>query len=168
MAERGDAADAGEWLTTCQHPCELDLTGGGPQQTSHPCAYLSIVFPLTQLQYWNVVQLIIPAESAHSTITALGEVGLLEFRDLNEEKSAFQRSYASQVRTSAAWLCRIRIGAWLLHRSNTGHHCWVSLSHGESPHGTPHTYTTSPYHTHTHSLHMHNHRSSAARRWLGD
>ena len=40
----------------------------------------------------------IPAESAHDTIEALGDVGLLEFKDLNPDKSAFQRSYASQVR----------------------------------------------------------------------
>jgi len=40
----------------------------------------------------------IPAESAHDTIEALGDVGLLEFKDLNPDKSAFQRTYASQVR----------------------------------------------------------------------
>ena len=40
----------------------------------------------------------IPAESAHDTIEALGDVGLLQFKDLNPDRSAFQRSYASQVR----------------------------------------------------------------------
>jgi V-type H+-transporting ATPase subunit a len=44
------------------------------------------------------LQLMIPAESAHDTIGALGDVGLLQFKDLNAEKSAFQRTYASQVR----------------------------------------------------------------------
>lgn len=44
------------------------------------------------------LKLMIPAESAHDTIEALGDVGLLEFKDLNPDKSAFQRSYASQVR----------------------------------------------------------------------
>lgn len=39
----------------------------------------------------------IPAESAHDTIGALGEVGLLQFKDLNADKSAFQRTYANQV-----------------------------------------------------------------------
>ncbi|MEW5316803.1 MAG: hypothetical protein WDW38_008153 [Sanguina aurantia] len=56
----------------------------------------------------QLMQLIIPAESAHSTITALGEVGLLEFRDLNEEKSAFQRSYASQVKRCEEMARRLR------------------------------------------------------------
>ncbi|CAG9463900.1 unnamed protein product [Pedinophyceae sp. YPF-701] len=46
----------------------------------------------------QLLQLIIPSESAHATISALGEVGMLQFRDLNSDKSAFQRRYASQVK----------------------------------------------------------------------
>ena len=46
-----------------------------------------------------------PAESAHDTVAALGHVGLLQFKDLNTEKSAFQRSYATQViRFTCLWL----------------------------------------------------------------
>ena len=41
-----------------------------------------------------------PAESAHDTVAALGEVGLLQFKDLNSDKSAFQRTFANQVRSS--------------------------------------------------------------------
>ena len=44
------------------------------------------------------LQLMMPAESAHDTVEALGEVGLLQFRDLNKDKSAFQRTFANQVR----------------------------------------------------------------------
>lgn len=43
-------------------------------------------------------QLMVPSEAAHDTVEALGSVGLLQFRDLNPEKSAFQRTYATQVR----------------------------------------------------------------------
>lgn len=39
----------------------------------------------------------IPAEAAHDTIAALGEAGLLQFKDLNADKTAFQRAYAAQV-----------------------------------------------------------------------
>ncbi len=39
----------------------------------------------------------IPAESAHGTISVLGDVGLLQFKDLNADKSAFQKTYANQV-----------------------------------------------------------------------
>ena len=42
-------------------------------------------------------QLLIPAELAHDTVDALGEVGQLQFKDLNTSKSAFQRTYANQV-----------------------------------------------------------------------
>ena len=45
------------------------------------------------------VQLMMPAESAHDTVEALGEVGLLQFKDLNKDKSAFQRTFANQVRS---------------------------------------------------------------------
>ena len=44
-----------------------------------------------------------PAESAHDTIASLGHVGLLQFKDLNTEKSAFQKSYSSQV-LNTKWL----------------------------------------------------------------
>jgi hypothetical protein len=67
----------------------------------------------------------IPAESAHDTIAALGEVGLLQFKDLNADKSAFQRTYANQVRlqggvcaclggVGAAVAC---VGAWVASNS---------------------------------------------------
>ncbi|KXZ50572.1 hypothetical protein GPECTOR_16g747 [Gonium pectorale] len=46
----------------------------------------------------QLVQLMIPADAAHDTVEALGEIGLLQFKDLNVDKSAFQRTYANQVR----------------------------------------------------------------------
>lgn len=45
-----------------------------------------------------LVQLIIPAEAARDTMAALGDVGLLQFKDLNPDKSPFQRTYANQVK----------------------------------------------------------------------
>jgi V-type H+-transporting ATPase subunit a len=45
-----------------------------------------------------LVQLIMPAESAHDTITYLAELSLLQFRDLNPGKSPFQQTYANQVK----------------------------------------------------------------------
>ncbi|QHN99216.1 V-type proton ATPase subunit [Arachis hypogaea] len=46
----------------------------------------------------QLVQLIIPIESAHRTVSYLGDLGLLQFKDLNAEKSPFQRTYATQVK----------------------------------------------------------------------
>ncbi|RMZ53545.1 hypothetical protein APUTEX25_003367 [Auxenochlorella protothecoides] len=46
----------------------------------------------------HLMQLMIPSEVAHDTIVALGEVGMLQFKDLNPEKPAFQRTYAGQIK----------------------------------------------------------------------
>ncbi|KAE8057188.1 hypothetical protein FH972_013897 [Carpinus fangiana] len=46
----------------------------------------------------QLVQLIIPIESAHCTISYLGDLGLFQFKDLNAEKSPFQRTYAAQIK----------------------------------------------------------------------
>ena len=43
------------------------------------------------------VQLMIPTESAHDTVAVLGEVGVLQFKDLNAGTSAAQRAFANQV-----------------------------------------------------------------------
>ena len=45
-----------------------------------------------------------PADSAHDTVEALGEVGLLQFKDLNKDKSAFQRTFANQALLRLHWL----------------------------------------------------------------
>ena len=55
-------------------------------------------------------QLIIPAEAAHQSISLVGEVGLFQFKDLNKEKSAFQRTYANQVRGSELPHAVFRLG----------------------------------------------------------
>ncbi|CDP20099.1 unnamed protein product [Coffea canephora] len=46
----------------------------------------------------QLVQLIIPAESAHLTTDYLGELGLVQFEDLNAEKSPFRQTYTTQIR----------------------------------------------------------------------
>ncbi|PNW78309.1 hypothetical protein CHLRE_09g402500v5 [Chlamydomonas reinhardtii] len=56
----------------------------------------------------ELVRLLIPSESAHDTVAALGEVGLLQFKDMNTEKSAFQRTYANQVKRCDEMARRLR------------------------------------------------------------
>ncbi|WOK96663.1 V-type proton ATPase subunit a1 [Canna indica] len=46
----------------------------------------------------SLVQLIIPVESAHRAVSYLGDLGLLQFKDLNEDKSPFQRTFVNQVK----------------------------------------------------------------------
>ncbi len=41
----------------------------------------------------SLVQLFIQNDAAHDTLHELGNVGVLQFKDLNSEKSAFQRLF---------------------------------------------------------------------------
>ena len=50
----------------------------------------------------------VPSEAAHDTVAALGEIGLLQFKDLNSDKSAFQRTYANQVKRSDEMARKLR------------------------------------------------------------
>ena len=66
-----------------------------------------------QLTHAHVVQLIIPTDAAHETIAELGELGLLQFKDLNPEREAFARTYASQVCVCAqTWPVNIYDRGW--------------------------------------------------------
>eukprot|EP00879_Flechtneria_rotunda_P014171 GHRR01014808.1.p1 GENE.GHRR01014808.1~~GHRR01014808.1.p1 ORF type:complete len:648 (+),score=178.01 GHRR01014808.1:407-2350(+) len=70
-------------------------------------------FGLANIELWRseemqLVQLMVPAESAHDAIGALGDVGLLQFKDLNADKSAFQRTYANQVKRCDEMARKIR------------------------------------------------------------
>ncbi|KAF3435764.1 hypothetical protein FNV43_RR22856 [Rhamnella rubrinervis] len=56
----------------------------------------------------QLVQLIIPIESAHLTVSYLGDVGLLQFKDLNSEKSPFQRTYATQIKRTGELARKLR------------------------------------------------------------
>lgn len=88
--------------------------------------------PMEQLrsEEMSMVQLIIPVESAHRTITYLGELGLLQFKDLNAEKSPFQRTYANQVKRCAEMTRKLRFFRDQINKS------------GLSPTGPPHELVT--------------------------
>ncbi|KAI8984337.1 V-type ATPase, V0 complex, 116kDa subunit family [Mycotypha africana] len=46
----------------------------------------------------SLIQLYIPAEVAQPCVAELGELGKVQFRDLNPEVNAFQRSFVSEIR----------------------------------------------------------------------
>lgn len=56
----------------------------------------------------HLVQVIIPIESAHQTVAYLGDLGLIQFKDLNTEKSPFQRTYAAQIKRCAEMARKLR------------------------------------------------------------
>ncbi|XP_027357011.1 V-type proton ATPase subunit a2-like [Abrus precatorius] len=57
----------------------------------------------------QLLQLAIPVESAHVTISYLGVLGLLQFKDLNAEKGPFQRTYATQIKRCGEMARKLRI-----------------------------------------------------------
>ncbi|KAK9286858.1 hypothetical protein L1049_015264 [Liquidambar formosana] len=56
----------------------------------------------------QLVQLIIPIESSHLTVSYLGDVGLIQFKDLNADKSPFQRTYANQIKKCGEMARKLR------------------------------------------------------------
>ncbi|KAM0834460.1 hypothetical protein ACQ4PT_063606 [Festuca glaucescens] len=53
---------------------------------------------LMRSETMQLVQVIIPAESARLAVSNLGDLGLVQFKDLNADKSPFQRTYAAQIK----------------------------------------------------------------------
>jgi V-type H+-transporting ATPase subunit a len=56
----------------------------------------------------HLIQIIIPIEAAHLTVAYLGDLGLIQFKDLNGDKSPFQRTYATQVKRSGEMARKLR------------------------------------------------------------
>ncbi|KAG2259318.1 hypothetical protein Bca52824_078612 [Brassica carinata] len=56
----------------------------------------------------QLVQVIVPMESAHLTVSYLGDLGLVQFKDLNAGKSPFQRTYATQIKRCGEMARKIR------------------------------------------------------------
>ncbi|XP_055829730.1 V-type proton ATPase subunit a1-like [Solanum dulcamara] len=72
---------------------------------------------LMRSEKMTFVQLIIPAESAHRAITYLGQLGLLQFRDLNAEKSPFQRTFVNQVKRCVEMSRKLRYFKDQIHKA---------------------------------------------------
>ncbi|KAJ1401327.1 hypothetical protein SESBI_28838 [Sesbania bispinosa] len=57
----------------------------------------------------QLVQLIIPIEAAYRSISYLGDLGLFQFKDLNADKSPFQRTYAAQIKRCSEMARTLRL-----------------------------------------------------------
>ncbi|KAI3450508.1 hypothetical protein Pfo_007173 [Paulownia fortunei] len=64
-----------------------------------------------------LVQLIIPVEAAHRAVSYLGQLGLLQFRDLNDDKSPFQRTFVNQVKRCAEMSRKLRFIKDQIHKA---------------------------------------------------
>jgi V-type H+-transporting ATPase subunit a len=56
----------------------------------------------------SLVQLFVPAEVAHDTVAELGELGNVEFKDLNPDVNSFQRSFVGEIRRIEEMARRVR------------------------------------------------------------
>ncbi|GAA0163650.1 ATP synthase [Lithospermum erythrorhizon] len=63
---------------------------------------------LMRSEKMTLVQLIIPVESAHRAISYLGHLGVIQFRNLNDDKSPFQQTFVNQVKRCAEMTRKIR------------------------------------------------------------
>ncbi|CAJ0580626.1 unnamed protein product, partial [Mesorhabditis spiculigera] len=68
----------------------MDQYGTAPSPAEHPGIFRSEEMCLAQLY--------IQSEAAYGCVAELGELGLVQFRDLNPDISAFQRKYVKEVR----------------------------------------------------------------------
>ncbi|KAH7862108.1 hypothetical protein Vadar_000035 [Vaccinium darrowii] len=72
---------------------------------------------LMRSEKMTAVQLIIPVESARRAVSYLGQLGLLQFRDLNADKSPFQRTFVNQVKRCAEMSRRLRFFKDQIHKA---------------------------------------------------
>ncbi|GAV70191.1 V_ATPase_I domain-containing protein [Cephalotus follicularis] len=76
-----------------------------------PVAYIAwyrSTMDLLRSEPMQLVHLIIPVESAYRSISYLGDLGLFQFKDLNSEKSPFQRTYAAQIKRCGEMARKLR------------------------------------------------------------
>ncbi|KAJ4866489.1 hypothetical protein Rs2_22888 [Raphanus sativus] len=76
-----------------ERDCESDLVTAETRGGGGCCPLMDLM----RSEPMQLVQVIVPMESAHLTVSYLGNLGLVKFKDLNSENSPFQRTYAAQI-----------------------------------------------------------------------
>ncbi|KAG6820474.1 hypothetical protein H0H93_016770 [Arthromyces matolae] len=66
---------------------------------------------LLHSEQMSLVQLFVPAEVAHDTVAELGELGNVQFKDLNPTINPFQRSFVGEIRRIDEMARRVRFFA---------------------------------------------------------
>ncbi|GAA98242.1 uncharacterized protein L969DRAFT_85810 [Mixia osmundae IAM 14324] len=72
---------------------------------------------LLRSEEMSLVQLYIPSDVAHHTVQELGELGRVEFKDLNPDVNPFQRTYVSEIRRLDEMERRLRFLTAQIHES---------------------------------------------------
>ncbi|KAF7668004.1 hypothetical protein LDENG_00036830 [Lucifuga dentata] len=74
------------------------LTSAGMDRTEKPARKQAAMGSIFRSEEVCLVQLFLQSGSAYNCVSELGELGLVEFRDLNPNVSAFQRKFVGEVR----------------------------------------------------------------------
>ena len=74
-----------------------DPNGAG-QSYSAPIQSSASAGSLFRSEEMALCQLFLQSEAAYACVSELGELGLVQFRDLNPDTSAFQRKFVNEVR----------------------------------------------------------------------
>merc|ERR1712018_214737 len=74
-----------------------DPNGSG-QAYSAPITSTASAGSLFRSEEMALCQLFLQSEAAYACVSELGELGLVQFRDLNPDTSAFQRKFVNEVR----------------------------------------------------------------------
>ncbi|KAJ7250453.1 hypothetical protein B0H12DRAFT_662094 [Mycena haematopus] len=70
---------------------------------------MSTEYPsLFRSEQMSLVQLFVPTEVAHDTVAELGELGNVQFKDLNPSINPFQRSFVGEIRRIDEMARRVR------------------------------------------------------------
>ncbi|KAG9320396.1 hypothetical protein KVV02_005214 [Mortierella alpina] len=77
----------------------------------------------------SLIQLYIPAEVAQQTIAELGELGLVQFRDLNPDVNAFQRAFVNEIRRFDEMERQLRFFSSQIDRARVPVHSALPSSH---------------------------------------
>ncbi|EEB92846.1 hypothetical protein MPER_08581 [Moniliophthora perniciosa FA553] len=66
---------------------------------------------LLRSEEMSLVQLFVPTEVAHDTVAEIGELGNVQFKDLNPNVNPFQRSFVGEIRKVEEMARRVRFFA---------------------------------------------------------
>ncbi|KAH8824569.1 V-type ATPase, V0 complex, 116kDa subunit family [Flagelloscypha sp. PMI_526] len=80
-------------------------------------AYQNITTPGSEEM--SLVQLFVPTEVAHDTVNELGELGNVQFKDMNPNVNPFQRSFIGEIRRVDEMARRVRFFATQIEKEKT-------------------------------------------------
>merc|ERR1712008_292856 len=89
----------GRKIINCKNRLMTPIMGDRPNSLmlQHLCSTGS-AGSLFRSEEMALCQLFLQSEAAYACVSELGELGLVQFRDLNPDTSAFQRKFVNEVR----------------------------------------------------------------------